>query len=406
MSKEYDLIVIGAGPAGMMAAITASGNGSRVALVEKNPQIGRKLLSTGNGRCNLTNKRMSTRNFHGAPAEFVQKVLDQFDQNAVIDLFQDLGLILKEEDNGRIFPRTNQAASVIEVMKRKLIRNGVDVLTGLSIQEMKGAPCWNVFIQNGQVLTSDRLLIATGGRAAHQLGSTGDGLGWASKMGHSITPTYAALVPLESLETWPAGIQGLKLEVGIRSIVDGRVLCESYGDVHFANYGISGPAAMAQAGHIAPFLKSTHIDVQIDLFPEISTGELKSFLMHIFAADEKRTLREALIGILPGNLIPVVAGMIETDENEIVSNIPEAYRQNLLTILKNVPLTIIKLRPYKEAQVTSGGIDASEIDPSAMRSKIVENLYFGGEIVDVDGDSGGYNLQWAWSSGYVAGLMH
>ena len=402
--NKYNTAVIGAGPAGMMAAIIASQNGKRVALIEKNAQPGRKLLATGNGRCNLTNKYISTGRYHGASPEFIKTVLGQFNQTAAMKFFNNLGLVLKEEDNGRIFPRTNQSSSVAEVMRLALVEHGVHILLNTQVKAIERQGVWKVLLNNQSALKTDSLIIATGGRAAHYLGSTGDGLYWAQKLGHSLTPIHAALVPMETVETWPKEIQGIKVEAGIRATSNDNKIGETTGDLLFTSYGVSGTAAMALAGSIAPLLKTSRVRLHIDLFPDMTKEELDLIILHIFQNAGKRTLRGSLIGLLPDRIIPVVARFAKLDEHKQAGKISHANRLEIVRVLKDITLTVSKLRPLKEAQVTAGGIDTREIKPQSLESKLMKGLYFAGEIIDVDGDSGGFNLQWAWSSGHLAGM--
>lgn len=383
MSK-YDVAIIGAGPAGMMAAITASGNAQRVVLIERNPAVGRKLLATGNGRCNLTNACVAIDRYHGGNLKFIETVLSQFDQDATMEFFRSLGLLLKEEDNGRIFPRTNQAASVVEVLRQRLLRNKVDIMLDARVAAIEKSESWSISLEGGGMLQSGKLIIATGGRAAHYLGSTGDGLFWAQRLGHSLTLIHAALVPIETVEGWPKDIQGIKVEAAAWATSGSQRLGESAGDVLFTSYGVSGPAVMALAGSIAPALKASTVQLHIDLFPDMTQDQLNEILSRILRSNAEKALEGALVGLLPSGLIPIVTRLG-------------------VKSMKNLTLTVAKLRPFKEAQVMAGGVDSAEVDPQTLESKLVKGLYFAGEILDADGDSGGFNLQWAWSSGRVAG---
>jgi len=403
MSK-YDVAVIGAGPAGIMAAIAVSRNGRRVVLIEKNSQIGRKLLSTGNGRCNLTNANVTADRYHGANPAFIETVIRQFDQHATMEFFESLGLVMKEEDGGRIFPRTNQASSVVELLRQSLLRDGVHVLLDAQVVGIERSVEWRISLAGGRQVASDDLVIATGGRAAHHLGSTGDGLGWAKRLGHSITATYAALVPVETVELWPRDIQGVKVEARVWATSGGETVSESVGDLLFTSYGVSGPAVMAQAGTIAPLVRASEVVLHIDLFPEMTEEQLGGMVSRAFGNGGKATVRDSLVGLLPSSMIPIVAGLAGIDELGQAGATTEHQQSDLAGRLKDMTVTVSKLRPLKEAQVTAGGVDTEEISARSMRSKLVEHLYFAGEIVDVDGDSGGFNLQWAWSSGHVAGL--
>lgn len=403
--KSHDVAIIGAGAAGMTAAITASQNGKRVILIEKNSQIGRKVLATGNGRCNLTNTHVNTDRYHGASPDFIQTVINHFDQHATMDFFRDLGLVMKEEENGRIFPRSNQASSVVEVMKHRLEANGVDVLLDAPVASIEVSTPWKISLADGRQFHADNLIITTGGRAAHQFGSTGEGLGWARHMGHTVTPTHAALVPVETVDTWPREVQGIKVEVCVRATCDGKTINESTGDLLFTSYGISGPSVMALAGSIAPLLRDSQVQVHIDLFPDITIEELDQTLQRVLNGARNTPLNEALVGLLPNSLIPIVLGFAELAGHEPAGSMPKSKHLDIVKTLKDMVVTVSKLRPFKEAQVTAGGVDTREIEPRTLQSKLVKGLYFAGEILDVDGDSGGFNLQWAWSSGYVAGLL-
>ena len=448
MSK-YDVAIIGAGPAGMMAAITVSGNGKRVVLVERNSQLGRKLLATGNGRCNLTNSHVPIDRFHGGDLKLIESVISQFDQLATLEFFLDMGLMVKEEDDGRIFPRTNQASSVVEVLKQRLVGNRVDIMldtqvTGIQqscrtsqerlsrhdrshphpnpLPQGRGdcAPLalitgahtpggcllrqpWIISLTDGNTLQADKLVIATGGRAAHYLGSTGDGLYWAQKLGHSLTPIYAALVPIEIVEQWPKDVQGIKIEAAVWATSDNRTINESVADLLFTAYGVSGPAAMALAGSIAPLLKTSEVQLHIDLFPDMTAKMLDQVLARVFENSGKKTVADALVGVLPSGLIPVVLKLAGVDAPAQVGSMPKAGRLDIVRTLKEIVLTVSKLRPPKEAQVTTGGVNSDEVDPRTLQSRLFKGLYFAGEMLDVDGDSGGFNRQWAWSSGRVAG---
>lgn len=394
-----DVTIIGAGPAGIMAAITASSNGRRVLLIDRNQQIGRKLLSTGNGRCNLTNANLSIDHYHGASPDFVESVLKRFDQNAVVSFFQSLGLLLKEEEQGRIFPRTNQAASVVEVLRRKLQAGGVELALGAQVKSVQYSGGWKVDLIDGGNIAADDLIIATGGRAAHQLGSTGDGLFWARRLGHGLTPIHAALVAVETVQKWPGDLAGIKVQAKVRAVSGGREIGGSQGDLLFTTYGVSGPSVMALAGSVAKFLEIGEVELHIDMFADMSRQELDA----VFERATAETPSGALVGLLPMPMIETVCRLAELNGSERLKGLSDNQRSRLIDTLTDLTPTVSKLRPFKEAQVTSGGVDCDEIDPATMKSKLVDHLYFAGEVVDVDGDSGGYNLQWAWSSGHVAG---
>lgn len=401
--KTYDVAIIGAGPAGIMAAIFASEKGKRVCLIDKNEIIGRKILATGNGRCNITNLHITSDNYHGANRKFVNSIISQFNQNKTISFFQNLGLVLKEENNGRIFPRNDQAKSVVEILASKLNDNNVELMLGQAVLDIRVQNSTFILNIGGKQVESKKIIIATGGKAAHHLGSSGDGLYWAKKLGHNITPIYAALVPVETVESWPKQIQGLKITAKVQVATSDKKISEKTGDLLFTHFGVSGPAIMAQSGIIAPFLGKEEVKLKIDTAPDLDEIALEKILIRNLAGNGAKQVKNALVGLMPNNLIDIILKFANVDLKKKSAEISKVERQRILQSIKNLTLTIKELRPLKEAQVTSGGINADEIDSCSLESRIIENLYFAGEVVDVHGDSGGFNLQWAWSSGYVAG---
>lgn len=401
--KIYDLAIIGAGPAGLMAAVTAAKKGKEVILIEKNEQIGRKILATGNGRCNLTNKNLYLQKYHGSNSDFIQSVLEKFDQNQTIGFFESLGVALKEEDRGRIFPRSNQALTIVEALKHLLEKYKVTVKTEITVKSVEKNNNFLIRSENGEVFESKKLALTTGGKAAFGFGSSGDGIFWSSKFGHTIIPIFAALVPIESNETWVKEVQGVKVESRITSKIDSKIIKETFGDCLFTHFGISGPAVMAQAGEISPLLEKNQIKIYLDLYPEMSELDLDGKIEKIFKNNGKRNVGNSLIGLFPAKLVPIILRFAEIDQQKNASEISKTDRKKIVRGIKELTLTVKKVRPLKEAQVSRGGINTNEVNPDTLESKIVKGLYFGGEILDVDGDSGGFNLQWAWSCGYVIG---
>ena len=399
----YDIAIIGAGPAGIMAALAASNSLKSVVLLDKNPTIGRKILATGNGRCNLTNRNVDAFRYHGSNPFFIKHILSEFDQNKTMEYFESLGLILKEEDRGRIFPRTNQASTVLEILIHELKLKKVEVKTSCLVRAIERDGNWKIKIENGSEILAKKIILTTGGKASHQLGSSGDGLFWIEKFGHKITPIFAALVPVETVESWPKEIQGLKIE-GIASVVsEGKTIIQKTGDILFTHYGLSGPAIMGLSREIAPLLNRSKVEVHIDAIPEEEASSLDKKIEKIFFSNGTKSVKNALAGIVPLNLVITILKNLSFNPDKKAAEISKNDRQTIVRTLKALTLTVSKVRPLKEAQVTSGGISDSEIDEKTMKSKIVPDLYFAGEIIDVDGDSGGFNLQWAWSSGYLAG---
>lgn len=402
MQKSFDIAIIGAGPAGMMAAITAS-EGSSVVLIEKNETVGRKILATGNGRCNITNRFAEVGYYHSRNLDIVKAVLQKFDQFETMKFFENLGIVLKEEDSGRIFPRTNQAQTVVDVLSHELYEKNVKVKTNSEVKNIfKEKDGFKIIIKNNEIIFSKKLILATGGKAAHHLGSSGDGLFWARLLGHTMTPTYPALVPLETVEKWPYDISGLRVEGKSTVTIESEIISEKSGDILFTHFGLSAPAIMAHASKVAPHL-GKNVKIHLDLFPDKSEKELDQMLAGVFDKSGKKTLKNSLAGLIPNNLAPVILDLLSLNVERKTAEISKIDRLKIAKILKDLTLAVKSLRSFKEAQVTSGGVSFSEVNPESLESKKVPGLYFAGEILDVNGDSGGFNLQWAWSSGHLAG---
>lgn len=400
---QYDVAVIGAGPAGIMAAIFAARGGARVVLLEKNDQTGRKILATGNGRCNLTNKNIELSRYHGQDVGFTRPIFSSFDQVGTMKFFEDMGVVLKEEDRGRIFPRTNQATTVTEALSHELQELGVEIKLGFTVKSIQHNSDWTITNDAGAQIFARNLILTTGGKAAHQFGSSGDGLFWAKNLGHTIVPIHAALAPIEVSEPWVSELMGIKLTAKVQLLANDELITRREGDIIFTHFGISGPAVMGLAREVDPIIEAKQVvQISIDLLPDITSEKLDSMIVDQIAANSKKLVSSIIAGFVPKNLVPRILSfsgiMIDTKAAEI----SKASRRNIIGTLKDFRLTVTKVRPLKEAQVTAGGVSTAEVD-ATLQSKIVPTLYFAGEILDIDGDSGGFNLQWAWSSGAVAG---
>lgn len=402
---KYDVAIIGAGPAGIMSAISARRNGSSVILIEKNDAIGRKILATGNGRCNITNRFAKVENYHGSNPEFIRTVLSAFDQHETMKFFEELGLILKEEDRGRMFPRTNQASSVVDILAHELEKLKVEIKLNSEVKKIEKDESWKITLSNSEVINSEKLILTTGGKAAHQFGSSGDGLFWSKNLGISIEQIYASLVPVETKEEWVKQIQGLKVDAQATFFVDDEIVSQRSGDLIFTHYGLSGPAIMSQSRFIAPYVDNKDVRVELDFMKDNTAKDLDEMLSKIFNAAGHKTIKSALVGMVPTNLIAVILDEADIFDTKKVAEISKVERSAIVRNLKSLTFHIAKLRPLKEAQVTRGGISTDEVDPNTLESKKVKDLFFAGEILDVDGDSGGFNLQWAWSSGYLSGTQ-
>jgi predicted Rossmann fold flavoprotein len=386
-----------------MAAIAAAREGASVILFEKNSFAGRKILATGNGRCNLTNRNVIAGRYHGAVTGFISSILKKFDQSGTIQFFESSGVALKEEDNGRIFPRSNQASTIVDALNYAINDSGVTMMAGVKVLSIEKSEDFAIKTEDGRLFNSGKLIMATGGKAAFQFGSSGDGFSWAFKLGHHIIPVFASLVPVETVEAWTREVQGVRIEAGITLKAGDRIIGESYGDCLFTNYGLSGTAVMALAGKIAPLLHDNTITIFIDLYPEMKACDLDKKISNIFDNGGSRTAAASLAGLFNSRLADAIISLSGISHDKSALKTSAAERQKIVQCIKEAVLTVKKVRPLKEAQASSGGIDTREIDKDTLESKLVRGLYFAGEIMDVDGDSGGFNLQWAWSSGVVSG---
>lgn len=405
ISKQFDVAIIGGGASGMMAVIQAAKENRSVILIEKNPTLGRKILATGNGRCNVTNRLAEKSRYHGGDQNFIEQVLKQFDQFQTQKFFENLGVVLKEEDNGRIFPRTNSAQTIVDALMEKIGEENIAVKNDVSVKKIeKSKSDFEITLIFGDKIIASKVILTTGGQASPQFGSSGDGYYWAKLLGHKITEIYPALVPIETVETWPSTISGLKVEGKVTVTVDDKIIAEKSGDILFTHFGLSAPAVMALAGSIGPNL-GHDIKVHLDLVPDKTIKELDQLLAQMFSLSGKKTLKNTLSGLVPTNLSNMILTLKNLPGDKKSAEVSKEDRFVIAETLKDLTLTVKSLRPFKEAQVTHGGIELDDIDAQTLQSKIVPGLYFAGEILNVDGDSGGFNLQWAWSSGHLAGQL-
>ncbi|MDO4581175.1 MAG: NAD(P)/FAD-dependent oxidoreductase [Bacillota bacterium] len=407
--SERQILVIGGGPAGIMAALTAAAGGAPVTLLERNQRLGRKLAITGKGRCNITNNSAIEQIIAnlGANGSFLYGALSRFSVADTLDFFTQAGLPLKTERGGRVFPKSDRAADVAAVLQRQLQIAGVRVLYGrrirhLSLQE--GA-VRGVIDAEGRAFPAAALIVATGGMTYPATGSSGDGYDLAREAGHSIVRPRPSLVPLETVETWPAQLSGLSLRNVELSVYDGeRLLGREFGEMLFTHFGVSGPIVLSLSRLVTGASgQGAGLGLRIDLKPALSVEQLERRLQRDLDAFSRRHLVNALDELLPLALVKLLPQLAGVDAHKPANQISRAERGRLLQTLKALPLTVKGARPIDEAIVTAGGVKLAEIEPQTMRSKLTEGLYFAGEVLDIDGMTGGYNLQAAWSSGFVAG---
>ncbi|HSQ35198.1 MAG TPA: NAD(P)/FAD-dependent oxidoreductase [Candidatus Binatia bacterium] len=406
MAETNRVFVIGGGSSGMMAAISAARCGAGVVLLEARDRVGKKLLATGNGRCNLTNKDSIPARFHGGDRPFIASVLSRFPAGVAVDFFEQLGIACTVEDEGRIYPRCGQASAVLDVLRWELERLRVDVRTGHAVQAVaRQGPGFVLALNAGGELPAERLVLAAGGMAAPQFGSDGSGLRLAKALGHTLVEPVAALVPLRLDASFPRKLKGVSFEGRGSLRCQGETLRSEAGEFLFTDSGISGLPVLQLSRTAAVALKKQRAPrIVLDLFPDLRPDELNDALAARFSRRSGKTLADALVGLLNKRLIPVVcseAGI--SDHLQPAAELSAADRTALARLLKDWSLPISGTLPWPEAQVTAGGIALDEVDPETLESRLVSGLFFCGEILDVDGDCGGFNLQWAWSSGFVAG---
>lgn len=407
MSQKRQVAVIGGGAAGLLAAIAARRAGASVTILEKNQRVGRKLLATGNGRCNLTNVDLDIARYHGRNPKFAHSALSRFDQQLTIAFFEQLGVAHKVEAGGRVFPVSNQASSVLDVLRYELDELGVATILDFDVQAVERREGDNFVLHavDGRRRVADRVLIATGGKAAPQSGSTGSGYRLAERLGHQIVEPFPALVQLRLKHHIFKHLRGIKFEGAVEIVINGRTRDRATGEVLFTDYGVSGPPVFDVSRTAGAFRQQGRTAwLKLVLVNDLSREELERLLIRRFADRPQKTLAFSFVGFLSKRLAPVVlkeAGI--EDVERIVSTLTAGERRCILDVLQDWRFEVAGSNAWSAAQVTAGGVDVRDINPRTMESKLVPGLYFAGEVVDIDGDCGGFNLQWAWSSGWVAG---
>lgn len=404
---DYNLIVVGGGPAGMLGAATAGAKGLKVVLLEKNDKLGKKLAITGNGRCNVTNN-VDFDDFQNnitTNGKFLYSALNAFGSQQLISLLRLLGVKTKVEQNNRVFPASDKSSDIIDALQKHLKRNNVEIRFDSQVKQVlvRDNRVSGVLLSDNSRIAGKNALLATGGASYRQTGSTGDGYKMAQSLGHSIVNPRPALVPLVTGESWVKDLQGLSLEkVKVQALINNRIKAQQVGDLLFTHFGVSGPAILNLSGQI---IKSGFpAIIRTDLKPAMSNEQLRELLQKVFQNNAGKHLKNALAALLPQRVIPVILGLAGVDVHKQVDQVTRGEREKLSHIMKNVLLTVKAARPLNEAIITSGGIDTKEINPSTLESKRIGGLYFAGEVIDVDALTGGYNLQIAFSTGYLSGM--
>ena len=403
---KADVVVIGAGPAGMMAAYAAARQGADVLLLEKNEKTGKKLRITGKGRCNLTNNSDVREVMANIPGEsrFLYSALTAFPPERVMQFFEDHGLPLKTERGKRVFPQSDQANDVANLMQRLCRESGVSILRaeakGISLHD--GAVS-GVKIQD-ETVSCKACIVCTGGLSYPLTGSTGDGYRFAKAAGHTVTPLRPSLVPLESPDPCCARLQGLSLKnVELRVYENDRLLCREQGEMLFTHFGVSGPLVLSASSRMRHFDTASY-RLEIDLKPALDEKTLDLRIQRDLKKYQNKEFRNALCDLMPHAMIPELVRLTGATEALRANEVTRETRLRLLRSLKAFPIEVSGTRPYAEAIVTAGGVCTKEINPRSMQSKLISGLYFAGEVLDLDAYTGGFNLQIAWSTGRLAGI--
>lgn len=405
-----DVIIIGGGAAGMMAAIAAAGCGHHVRLYEKNEKLGKKVFITGKGRCNVTNA-CDTEELFGhviSNPKFLYSSFYTFTNFDMMDLLRQCGCPVKTERGNRVFPASDKSSDVIRALSEKMRELGVEVflheeVSGLLVED--GSAVGIRMKKGGRRERADAVIVATGGLSYPTTGSTGDGYRFAKEQGHTVTELSPALVPFEVKERFGKDLQGLSLRnVSVRIANGGKVLYEDFGEMLFTHFGVSGPVLLSASSYVAGALKKAPLTLSVDLKPALSTEQLDARLLRDFDEAKNKQFKNSLIRLLPSKMVPVIVARSGIDPEKKVNEITRQERQQIIGQMKDFRLTVTGLRDYREAIITQGGVSVREINPSTMESRKVKNLYFAGEVLDLDAVTGGFNLQIAWSTGYLAGM--
>jgi len=407
----FDAVIIGGGAAGCMAAITAAERGLRVAIIERNEAIGKKLRITGKGRCNLTNNRDIKDFLRNVPrnAKFLYSALNALPPGETMSMFERFGVPLKTERGGRVFPLSDDARDIVNALAQKLSEHGVEIIRGRAVGiDVSGGGVAGIKAVTGikrekDYISCESAVIATGGASYRATGSTGDGYKIAKNLGHTVTELMPSLAPLVSDDKVCAEVAGLSLKnVRLTAFENDAEIFTDFGELLFTHFGLSGPLVLSASAHMRNFGKSEY-KISIDLKPALTLETLEARLLSDFAENRNRDFINALDALLPKKIIPAVVRKSGIEPRKKVNAVTKRERGDLLRVLKNFTVNISGTRPLNEAIITSGGVDLKEINPRTMESKLVKGLYFAGEVIDTDAYTGGFNLQIAWSTGYLAG---
>ncbi len=401
-------IVIGGGAAGMMAAIAVADTGIDVELLEKNEKLGKKIYITGKGRCNVTNDCEPDVFFANVVSnpKFLYSAFYSFAPTQVMELLQEKGCPLKVERGNRVFPVSDHSSDVIKTLQKAMLDKKVKISLHTEVKSLlvEDGVCCGVELRDGRKLKADAVVVATGGVSYASTGSTGDGYRFAQQTGHKMVDTKPALVPFTVKESWPLSLQGLTLKNVEVTLQDGKKqVYNGFGEMLFTHFGISGPLILSASSYYAKKYYGKEVDLYIDLKPALTKEQLDKRILRDFEEKQNKQFKNALDGLLPAKMIPVIIQLTQIPADKFIHDITREERMGLVEVLKKLPLVVTGTRPFNEAIITQGGVSVKDINPSTMESKLTKNLYFAGEVLDLDALTGGFNLQIAWSCGYLAG---
>ena len=402
-----DIIVIGGGAGGMMSAVFAAQAGANVTLLERNEKLGKKIYITGKGRCNVTNDCDQEEFLRQVPRNprFLYSAMSHFSPQDMMALLEKAGCPVVVQRGRRVFPATEKASDVTRALEKTMRELGVRIVYEARVKEIATADgaVTGVMLQDGRTLPAERVIIATGGLSCPLTGSTGDGYRMAEALGHTVTPRSAVLSAIETAVAWPGELQGLSLRNVTLTLRKGKkTLYSDLGEMLFTHFGISGPLVLTMSSHLPDALADA--DVTLNLKPGLTREQLDARLQRDFDENSRKMLRSVLPGLLPARLAEIFPRLCGLDGDKVCAQITREERETLARMMQALPIPLKKLAPIEEAIVTRGGVSVKEIDPSTMQSKLVEGLYFAGEVIDVDAHTGGYNLQIAWATGALAGV--
>jgi len=405
----YDLIVIGGGPAGVMAAGRAAERGARVLLLEKNKNLGKKLLITGKGRCNITNAEFDAKKFiqnFGKNGKFLFSALHKFSVQDTIDFFEHQGIETKTERGNRVFPLSDKAQDVLKILLKYLTDNKVEIQTNAEVKAIikSDNQIDKLILSNNQELQAQNYCLCTGGLSYPTTGSTGQGFEWLKNLGHTIIPPTPSLAPIILQEKWIKDLEGLSLKnVQISLFQNNKKIDSRFGEALFTDNGMSGPIILDMSKKIGELLKNGSVELTIDFKPALDFKTLDGRIQKDFSLQNNKMFKNSLDWLLPKKLIPIIVKLSKISPEKKINSITKVERKMLLHLIKDFRLHIKNLESFELAIITAGGVNLAEVDPKTMQSKIINNLYLAGEVLDLDGPTGGFNLQVAWSTGFTAG---